>query len=73
MLILKTYVIPDRCVIWGLYNMAKTCGEMEFELWFGKSKKACNHEWIGNIPVRNNSQDGDSGQHCKHCYKEKSK
>ena len=53
--------------------MAKTCGEMEFELWFGKSKKACNHEWIGNIPVRNNSQDGDAGEHCKHCYKEKLK
>ena len=33
----------------------------------------CEHEWIDNIPVRNNSQDGDAGQHCKHCYKEKSK
>ena len=39
-----------------------------------RSKKtACNHEWVGNIPVRNNSQDGSAGQHCKHCYKEKLK
>jgi hypothetical protein len=21
-----------------LYKLAKTCGEMEFEIWFGKSK-----------------------------------
>jgi hypothetical protein len=23
----------------GVYKMAKTCGEMELELWFGKPKK----------------------------------
>ena len=36
---MKIYVIPEKCVIMGVYKMAKTCGEMEFELWFAKPKK----------------------------------
>ena len=34
-------------------------------------KMSCKHEWVDNLPVRNNSQDGNAGQHCKHCYKER--
>jgi hypothetical protein len=33
--------------------------------------KECPHEWVDNLPVRNNSQDGSAGQHCIHCYKER--
>jgi|TARA_R110000824_G_scaffold72633_1_gene185266 hypothetical protein len=31
----------------------------------------CEHEWEDNIPVRNGSQDGNAGQHCIKCYKER--
>lgn len=31
----------------------------------------CNHEWVDNLQVRSGSQDGNTGQHCKHCYKER--
>jgi len=37
----------------------------------GYEMKECSHQWVDNIPVRNNAQDGYAGQHCTKCYKER--
>ncbi len=38
---------------------------------FVERHKDCKHEWVDNLPVRNDSQDGTAGQHCTICYKQR--